>query len=211
MDGGIDNSKIMFLNNAVSRSDPEVRKSSWKEIRRFFIMGILWHISRLGEKMRKQECVIKVPGLNEKFRFKVPDHMSIAEVISLLAVLIKEEYPEAEIQAESMELYQARTGKSRQNPMSCGIGNIRARRMDSSIGGQMTSNIRLNYEKVMREAARLDGEENVFEEQIKKICGVAERLRHEWESPASAVCIQKIEQIAEEMTETRKKCSKLLS
>ena len=61
-------------------------------------MGILWHISRLGEKMRKQECVIKVPG-------------SIAEVISLLAVLIKEEYPEAEIQAESMELYQARTGK----------------------------------------------------------------------------------------------------
>ena len=44
-------------------------------------MGILWHISRLGEKMRKQECVIKVPGLNEKFRFKVPDHMSIAEVI----------------------------------------------------------------------------------------------------------------------------------
>ena len=69
----------------------------------------------------------------------------------------------------------------------------------------MTSNIRLNYEKVMREAARLDGEENVFEEQIKKICGVAERLRHEWESPASAVCIQKIEQIAEEMTETRKK------
>ena len=57
-------------------------------------MGILWHISRLGEKMRKQECVIKVPGLNEKFRFKVPDHMSIAEVISLLAVLIKEEYPE---------------------------------------------------------------------------------------------------------------------
>lgn len=169
-------------------------------------MGILWHISRLGEKMRKQECVIKVPGLNEKFRFKVPDHMSIAEVISLLAVLIKEEYPEAEIQAESMELYQARTGKkSRQNPMSCGIGNIRARRMDSSIGGQMTSNIRLNYEKVMREAARLDGEENVFEEQIKKICGVAERLRHEWESPASAVCIQKIEQIAEEMTETRKK------
>ena len=55
----------------------------------------------------------------------------------------------------------------------------------------MTSNIRLNYEKVMREAARLDGEENVFEEQIKKICGVAERLRHEWESPASAVCIQK--------------------
>lgn len=169
-------------------------------------MGILWHISRLGEKMRKQECVIKVPGLNEKFRFKVPDHMSIAEVISLLAVLIKEEYPEAEIQAESMELYQARTRKkSRQNPMSCGIGNIRARRMDSSIGGQMTSNIRLNYEKVMREAARLDGEENVFEEQVKKICGVAERLRHEWESPASAVCIQKIEQIAEEMTETRKK------
>ena len=60
----------------------------------------------------------------------------------------------------------------------------------------MTSNIRLNYEKVMREAARLDGEENVFEEQVKKICGVAERLRHEWESPASAVCIQKIEQIA---------------
>ena len=49
--------------------------------------------------------------MNEKFRFKVPDHMSIAEVISLLAVLIKEEYPEAEIQAESMELYQARTGK----------------------------------------------------------------------------------------------------
>ena len=41
----------------------------------------------------------------------------------------------------------------------------------------MTSNIRLNYEKVMREAARLDGEENVFEEQVKKICGVAERLR----------------------------------
>lgn len=116
MDGGIDNSKIMFLNNAVSRSDPEVRKSSWKEIRRFFIMGILWHISRLGEKMRKQECVIKVPGLNEKFRFKVPDHMSIAEVISLLAVLIKEEYPEAEIQAESMELYQARTGKKQTEP-----------------------------------------------------------------------------------------------
>ena len=65
----------------------------------------------------------------------------------------------------------------------------------------MTSNIRLNYEKVMREAARLDGEENVFEEQIKKICGVAERLRHEWESPASAVCIQKIEQI--ELVATR--------
>lgn len=79
-------------------------------------MGILWHISRLGEKMRKQECVIKVPGLNEKFRFKVPDHMSIAEVISLLAVLIKEEYPEAEIQAESMELYQARTGKKQTEP-----------------------------------------------------------------------------------------------
>ena len=159
-------------------------------------MGILWHISRLGEKMRKQECVIKVPGLNEKFRFKVPDHMSIAEVISLLAVLIKEEYPEAEIQAESMELYQARTGKKADRTQCLA---------DSSIGGQMTSNIRLNYEKVMREAARLDGGENVFEEQIKKICGVAERLRHEWESPASAVCIQKIEQIAEEMTETRKK------
>lgn len=59
----------------------------------------------------------------------------------------------------------------------------------------MTSNIRLNYEKVMREAARLDGEENVFEEQVKKICGVAERLRHEWESPASAVCIQKIDRL----------------
>ena len=68
----------------------------------------------------------------------------------------------------------------------------------------MTSNIRLNYEKVMREAARLDGEENVFEEQIKKICGVAERLRHEWESPASAVCIQKIE-IAVVMSESRYK------
>lgn len=79
-------------------------------------MGILWHISRLGEKMRKQECVIKVPGLNEKFRFKVPDHMSIAEVISLLAVLIKEEYPEAEIQAESMELYHTRTGKKQTEP-----------------------------------------------------------------------------------------------
>ena len=51
--------------------------------------------------MRKQECVIKVPGLNEKFRFKVPDHMSIAEVISLLAVLIKEEYPEAEISVDA--------------------------------------------------------------------------------------------------------------
>lgn len=38
--------------------------------------------------------------------------MSIAEVISLLAVLIKEEYPEAEIQAESMELYHTRTGKA---------------------------------------------------------------------------------------------------
>ena len=38
----------------------------------------------------------------------------------------------------------------------------------------MTSNIRLNYEKVMREAARLDGEENVFEEQIKKISVVTD-------------------------------------
>ena len=56
-------------------------------------MGILCHISRLGEKMRKQECVIKVPGLNEKFRFKVPDHMWIGEVFSLLVVFIKEEYP----------------------------------------------------------------------------------------------------------------------
>jgi len=79
-------------------------------------MGILWHISRLGEKMRKQECVIKVPGLNEKFRFKVPDHMSIAEVISLLAVLIKEEYPEAEIQAESMNCIRPEQEKKQTEP-----------------------------------------------------------------------------------------------
>ena len=63
----------------------------------------------------------------------------------------------------------------------------------------MASNIRLNYEKVMHEVARLNGEENAFEGQVKKIYGVAERLRQEWESPASAICIQKIEQIAEEM------------
>ena len=69
----------------------------------------------------------------------------------------------------------------------------------------MASNIRLNYEKVMHEVASLNGEENAFEGQVKKIYGVAERLRQEWESPASAICIQKIEQIAEEMTETRKK------
>ena len=61
--------------------------------------------------MKKQECVINVPGLNEKFRFKDPDHMLIAEVIDLLAILIQEEYPKAEIQAEILELYQARTGK----------------------------------------------------------------------------------------------------
>ena len=41
--------------------------------------------------------------------------------------------------------------------------------MDSSIGGQMTSNIRLNYEKGMSEGGPLDGEENVFEEQVKEI------------------------------------------
>ena len=111
MDGGIDNSKIMFLNNTVSRSDPEVRKKQLERNQAILYHGDTLAYIKLGEKMRKQECVIKVPGLNEKFRFKVPDHMSIAEVISLLAVLIKEEYPEAEIQAESMELYQARTGK----------------------------------------------------------------------------------------------------
>lgn len=38
MDGGIDNSKIMFLNNAVSRSDPEVRK---KQLERN--QAILYH------------------------------------------------------------------------------------------------------------------------------------------------------------------------
>ena len=69
----------------------------------------------------------------------------------------------------------------------------------------MASNIRLNYEKVMREVARLEGEINIFEGQIKKTYGVAERLSHEWESPASKICRKKIEQIVEEMTETRKK------
>lgn len=38
MDGGIDNSKIMFLNNTVSRSDPEVRK---KQLERN--QAILYH------------------------------------------------------------------------------------------------------------------------------------------------------------------------
>lgn len=64
--------------------------------------------------MKKQECVINVPGLNEKFRFMVPDHMPIAEAIKLFAVLIREEYPEAEI----LELYQAKTGK-KADPTKC--------------------------------------------------------------------------------------------
>ena len=68
--------------------------------------------------MKKQDCVINVPGLNEKFRFMVPDHMLIAEAIKLFAVLIREEYPEAEMQAEILELYQAKTGK-KADPTKC--------------------------------------------------------------------------------------------
>ena len=68
--------------------------------------------------MKKHECVINVPVLNEKFRFMVPDHMSIAEAIKLFAVLIREEYPEAEMQAEILELYQAKTGK-KVDPTKC--------------------------------------------------------------------------------------------
>ena len=68
--------------------------------------------------MKKQECVINVPGLNEIFRFMVPDHMLIAEALKLFAVLIREEYPEAEMQAEILELYQAKTGK-KADPTKC--------------------------------------------------------------------------------------------
>ena len=48
----------------------------------------------------------------------VPDHMLIAEAIKLFAVLIREEYPEAEMQAEILELYQAKTGK-KADPTKC--------------------------------------------------------------------------------------------
>ena len=61
--------------------------------------------------MKKQECVVLVPGLNEKKRFLVPDNMQIHEIIHLILELLREEYPELDSEEEMLNLFKRRTGE----------------------------------------------------------------------------------------------------
>ena len=61
--------------------------------------------------MKKQECVVLVPGLNEKKRFLVPDNMQIHEIIHLILEFLREEYPELDSEEEMLNLFKRRTGE----------------------------------------------------------------------------------------------------
>lgn len=61
--------------------------------------------------MKKQECVVQIPGLNEKKRFLIPDNMLIQEVIQLILELICEEYPDLNCEKGSLNLFKAATGE----------------------------------------------------------------------------------------------------
>lgn len=61
--------------------------------------------------VKKQECVVLVPGLNEKKRFLVPDNMQIHEIIHLILELLREEYPELDSEEEMLNLFKRRTGE----------------------------------------------------------------------------------------------------
>lgn len=61
--------------------------------------------------MKKQECVVQIPGLNEKKRFLIPDNMQIQEVIHLMLELIHEEYPDLSCEEDRLNLFKGTTGE----------------------------------------------------------------------------------------------------
>lgn len=61
--------------------------------------------------MKKQECIVRIPGLNEKKRFLIPDNMLIQEAIHLILELICEEYPELNCEEEKLNLFKSATGE----------------------------------------------------------------------------------------------------
>ena len=61
--------------------------------------------------MKKQECVVRIPGINEKKRFMVPDNMLLGEGIHLMLELIKEDYEECSCEEEKLNLFKAATGE----------------------------------------------------------------------------------------------------
>lgn len=61
--------------------------------------------------MIKKECVVLIPGLNEKRRFLVPDNMLFSECIHLIVELLKEDYPESGHTEKDLCLYKASTGE----------------------------------------------------------------------------------------------------
>lgn len=61
--------------------------------------------------MTKQECVVQIPGLNEKRRFLIPDNMTFAECIHLMVELLREDYPDSYCKEQELGLYKASTGE----------------------------------------------------------------------------------------------------
>lgn len=61
--------------------------------------------------MKKRECVVFVPGLNEKKIFSIPDNMPFEECIRLMVELLKEDYPETHCKGNELSLYKASTGE----------------------------------------------------------------------------------------------------
>lgn len=61
--------------------------------------------------MKKQECVIQIPGLNDKRRFLLPDNMLLSECIHLITELVKEEYPDVRCDEKRLNLFKATTGE----------------------------------------------------------------------------------------------------
>lgn len=61
--------------------------------------------------MKKQECVVRIPGLNERRRFLLPDNMPLTECIHLMVELIKEEYPGIGCDENRLDLFKALTGE----------------------------------------------------------------------------------------------------
>lgn len=61
--------------------------------------------------MKKQECVIWLPGVNDKKRFLLPDNMLISECIHLLVELIREDYPNVKYNENELKLFKLVTGE----------------------------------------------------------------------------------------------------
>lgn len=61
--------------------------------------------------MKKQECIIRIPGINEKRRFMIPDNMLLGEGIHLIVELIKEEYEVCSCEEEKLNFFKASTGE----------------------------------------------------------------------------------------------------